>query len=155
MWDTRLLVSLYINCFNGKFTERGLWVEYYYFFINAAMLILKHILFFVPLSTAVVSTVMINRYGSGSAVLRIHGILVWIRIRIWIRGFMPLTDGSGSWSGSCYFPHWPSRCQKRFFFCLKVFFVYYFLKLHLHHFSKIKSHKTVGIKVFLTIFSWW
>ncbi len=35
------------------------------------------------------------------------------------------------------------------------FFAYYFLKVHLHHFSKIKrhkkSHKTVGIKVFLTI----
>ncbi len=33
-------------------------------------------------------------------VLRIHDILVWIRIRIWIRGSMPLTNGSGS--GSCY-----------------------------------------------------
>ncbi len=34
---------------------------------------------------------------------------------------------------------------------------YYFLKLHLHHFSKIKSwksHRTVGIKVFLNIFAW-
>jgi hypothetical protein len=38
------------------------------------------------------------------------------------------------------------------------FSAYYFLKLHLHHFSKIKvkkSHKIVGIKVFLTIFAWW
>jgi hypothetical protein len=26
---------------------------------------------------------------------------------------------------------------------------YYFLKVHLHHFSKIKSHKIVGIRVFL------
>ena len=37
------------------------------------------------------------------------------------------------------------------------FFAYYFLKVHLHHFSKIKvktSHKIVGIKVFLTIFAW-
>jgi hypothetical protein len=25
----------------------------------------------------------------------------------------------------------------------KVFLVYYFLKIHLHHFSKIKSHKEV------------
>jgi hypothetical protein len=33
------------------------------------------------------------------ALLRIHDILVWIRI--WIRGSMPLTNGSGS--GSCYF----------------------------------------------------
>jgi hypothetical protein len=30
------------------------------------------------------------------AVLRIHDILVWIRILIWIRGSMPLTNGSGS-----------------------------------------------------------
>ncbi len=33
-------------------------------------------------------------------VLRIHYILVWIRIRIY--GFMPLTNGSGFGSGSCY-----------------------------------------------------
>jgi hypothetical protein len=31
-------------------------------------------------------------------------------------------------------------------------FAYYFLKLHLHNFSK---SQTVGIKVFLTIFAWW
>ncbi len=31
----------------------------------------------------------------------------------------------------------------------------YFLKVHLHHFSKksYRSHKTVGINVFLTIFA--
>ncbi len=40
-------------------------------------------------------------------VLRIHDILGWIRIRI--RGSMPLTNGSGS----CYFRHWPSRCQQK------------------------------------------
>jgi hypothetical protein len=34
----------------------------------------------------------------------------------------------------------------------KSFSAYYFLKLHLHHFSQIKN-KTVGIKVFLTIFA--
>jgi hypothetical protein len=37
-----------------------------------------------------------------------------------------------------------------------IFSAYYFLKLHLHHFSKIKvkkSHKIVGIKGFLTIFA--
>jgi hypothetical protein len=36
------------------------------------------------------------------------------------------------------------------------FSAYYFLKLHLHHFSKIKvkkSNKILGIKVFLTIFA--
>jgi len=46
------------------------------------------------------------------AVFRIHDILVWI----WIRGSMPLTNGSGS----CYFCH---------------------LKVDLQHFSKIKSQK--------------
>ncbi len=36
-------------------------------------------------------------------VSQIHDILVWIRIRIWIRGSMPLTNGSGCGSGSCSF----------------------------------------------------
>jgi hypothetical protein len=38
---------------------------------------------------------------------------------------------------------------------LLSFSAYYFLKVHLHRFSKIKSNKevTVGIKVFLTIFA--
>ncbi len=67
-----------------------------------------------------------------------HDILAWIRIRI--QGFMPLTNASGS--GSCYFRHWPSRCQQKLifkhnFFCLLP----YFLKVHLHYFSKIKSQK--------------
>jgi hypothetical protein len=35
------------------------------------------------------------------AVLRIHDILVWIQIR----GSMPLNNGSGFGSGSCYFCH--------------------------------------------------
>jgi hypothetical protein len=45
------------------------------------------------------------------------------------------------------------RNYKLFF---SKFFAYYFLKTHLHHFSKkkvIKSHKKVGIKVFLSIFA--
>ncbi len=41
-------------------------------------------------------------------VLRIHEILVWIRIQILIRGSMPQDNGSGFGSGSCYFRHWPS-----------------------------------------------
>jgi hypothetical protein len=39
----------------------------------------------------------------------------------------------------------------------KIFSAYYFLNVHLHHFSKKKSkrsHKAVGIKVFLDIFAW-
>jgi hypothetical protein len=38
-------------------------------------------------------------------------------------------------------------------FFSQIFFAYYLLKLHLHHFSKIKSHKIAAIKVFLTIFA--
>ena len=59
------------------------------------------------------------------AVLRIHDILVWIRIRIWIRGSMPLTNGSGSGCGSFYFHHWPSRWQQKTnlkkVFCILLF----------------------------------
>jgi hypothetical protein len=67
-------------------------------------------------------------------VLRIHDIFVWIRIR----GSMPLTNGSGFGSGSCYFRHCPSRCQqKTIFFSSDC----YFLKVNLHHFSKIKSQQ--------------
>ncbi len=43
--------------------------------------------------------------------------------------------------------------KKQFFF---KFSAYYFFKVHLRHFSKIKSkrsNKPVGIKVFLTIFA--
>ncbi len=66
--------------------------------------------------------------------LRIHDILVWIRIRIC--GSMPLSNGSGS----RYFCHWRSRCQRKTNFCKKIF-CYYFLKEKLHNFSKIKSQK--------------
>jgi hypothetical protein len=72
-------------------------------------------------------------------VLRIHDILGWIRIRI--RGSMPLTNGSGFGSGSCYFRHWPSRCQQKTYFLTQFFSAYYILKVHLHHFSKLKSQK--------------
>jgi hypothetical protein len=46
-------------------------------------------------------------------VFRIHDILVWILI--WIRGSMPLSYGSESGFGSCYFRHGPSssRCQQK------------------------------------------
>ncbi len=43
-------------------------------------------------------------------------------------------------SGSCYFRHWPSTCQQKPNFNT-IFSAYYFLKVHLHHFSKIKSKK--------------
>jgi hypothetical protein len=73
--------------------------------------------------------------------------VLWIRVifvRIWIRGFVPLTFGfgSGSCSGSCSFRQGPSRCQQ-YFFCLLLF------EGHLHKSLKIKkSHKDVT-KLFL------
>ncbi len=41
--------------------------------------------------------------------------------------------------GSCYFRHRSSRCQQKTIF--HFFSAYYFLKVHLHLFSKIKSQK--------------
>ncbi len=60
-------------------------------------------------------------------------------VRIRIRGPVPQTNGSGP--GSCSFRQWPSRHQQKVIF--SCFFTYYFLKMHLHHSSKIKSHKEV------------
>ncbi len=90
-------------------------------------------------------------------VFRIHDILVWIRILI--RGSMPLTNGSGSGcgSGSFYFHHWPSRCQQKTN-KKKVFLHITFLRNLYIIFKDKKSkrcHKTVEIKVFLTIFAYW
>ncbi len=48
-------------------------------------------------------------------------------------------SGSGSGSRSCSFCQWPSR----YHIFLPSFFAYYFLKIHLHHSSKIKLHKEV------------
>ncbi len=96
-----------------------------------------------------------NHWGSCTrllwiSVLRIHDILVWIQI--WISGSMPLTNGSGS----CYFRHWPSKCQqktnlKKVFLLITVLFEGTFKSF----FKKrsIESHKAVGIKGFLTIFA--
>ncbi len=44
-------------------------------------------------------------------------------------------------SGSFYFRHWPSRCQQITNFLTQFFSAYDFLKLHIHHFSKIKIQK--------------
>ncbi len=89
-------------------------------------------------------------------VFRIHDILVWIRIRIRIRGSMPLTSGSGCGSGSFCFHHWPSRCQqkdnlKKVFLYIRHFLVYFYI-IFKDKKSK-RCHKTVEIKVFLTIFA--
>ncbi len=71
-------------------------------------------------------------------------------IRIRIRGPMPLTNAS--WSGSCYFNHWSSRRQQKTNF-KKSFSAYYFLKIIFQRKKSKRSHKTVEIKVFLTIFA--
>ncbi len=85
-----------------------------------------------------------------SPVFRIHDILALIRIC----GSMPLTNRSGSG----YFRHWPSRRQqktnlKKKFFCLLLFEGIFTSFLKDKKFKR--SHKAVGIKVFLTIFAWW
>jgi hypothetical protein len=61
-----------------------------------------------------------------------------IVVMIPIRGSVPLTYGSGSYS----FRRWLSRCQQKISF-LKVFFclIRYCLKVHLHQSSKIESCK--------------
>ncbi len=65
-------------------------------------------------------------FAACKAKLRIRDILVWIRIRIWIRGPTPLTGG----------------CQQKTNLN-KSFPAYDFLKEQLHHFSKIKTQKEV------------
>ncbi len=88
------------------------------------------------------------------AVLWIRDFLVWIRIR----GSIPLTYGFGS----SFFCQWLTRYQEKkaffqMFFCLQRYL--YFLKLHLHPSSKIKSQKEVKkiveIKVFPPFFACW
>jgi hypothetical protein len=64
-------------------------------------------------------------------VLRIHDILGWIRIRI--RGSMSLTDPA------IFVMDLQDASKKLIFYT--IFSAYYFLRLHLHHFSKIKSQK--------------
>jgi hypothetical protein len=78
-------------------------------------------------------------------VFRIHEILGWIRIRI--RGSMPLTcgSGSGSWildpDPAFFVIDLQDASQKLIFNTIFSAYYPYFLKVHLHHFSKIKSQK--------------
>jgi hypothetical protein len=93
-----------------------------------------------------------KNYVKEKAVFRIHDILEWIRIRI--RGSMPLTNGSGSgtWIRILLLSSLTFKMPTKNNFCLNIFSAYYCLKVHLHNFPKIKvkkSHKIVGIKVFL------
>ncbi len=71
------------------------------------------------------------------AVLRIHDSLGWIRIRLWIRGSMPLTSGSGS----CYFRHWPSRCQQKTNFLTQFFLLITFEATFTSFFKDKKSKR--------------
>ncbi len=92
-----------------------------------------------------------------NSVLRIRDILV--RIRIWIRGSLSLTNGcgSGSSSRSCYFHQWPSSwALKNGFFSS---FLLLLFKLHFHHFPKKKVMKKSQSQNsrnqgFLTIYAW-
>ncbi len=83
--------------------------------------------------------------------LRICDILVRIRIR----GYVHLTNGSGFWSGSgsgsCYICWWPKwQLNKKFYtiFCLLL------LKLDLNNVSKITIHKKSQNSRNLTIWAW-
>ncbi len=67
-------------------------------------------------------------------VFRIHVILGWIRIRI--RGSMTLTNGPDP----AIFVIDLQDASKKLIFNT-IFSAYYFLKVYLHHFSKIKSQK--------------
>jgi hypothetical protein len=70
-------------------------------------------------------------------------------IRIWIRGSMPLTNGSGCGSGSSYFRHSPSFTNKKLIF-VKVLLLITFWRYMFIIFKDKKSkrsHKPVGIKV--------
>ncbi len=73
--------------------------------------------------------------------LRIHDILGWIRIR----GFKPLTNGSGFGSGSrswiriLLFLSLTFKMPAKNKIFNTIFSAYDFLKLHLHHFSKKES----------------
>ncbi len=73
---------------------------------------------------------------------RIHDILGWIRIRI--LGSMLLTNGSGFGSGSWIrirlFSSLTFKMPAKNLF-VTLFSAYYFLKVHLQHFSKIKSQQ--------------
>ncbi len=75
-------------------------------------------------------------------VLQIRDILVWIRIRtpdLRIRILFRIRI--------LLFSSVTFKMKNK-----NNYFASYFLQLHSHHFSRIKSHKEVGIKVFLTIF---
>ncbi len=88
-----------------------------------------------------------------TAVLRIHDILGWFRIRI--RGSMPLMDPDPG-SGSCYFHHWPSICQQYTYFDHKFFlhisFSRYFYITSFFKDRKLKRVTKLKARFFLLFF---
>jgi hypothetical protein len=75
--------------------------------------------------------------GLFCTVLRIHDILVWIRIRI--RGSMPLNNGSGFGPGSCFFVIDLQDANKNQF--KKSFSAHYFLLFDGSFTSFLKDNK--------------
>ena len=83
---------------------------------------------------------------------QLEGQLGWLRFHSnhQCSGCMTFWCGSGSGGSgsadpclwSCYIHHWPSRRQQKTNL-KRSFSAYYLLKVHLHHFSKIKRHKEV------------
>jgi hypothetical protein len=57
------------------------------------------------------------------------------------RGSMPLTNGSGSWIRILLFSSLTFKMPAKNKFFNIIFSAYYYLKVHLHNFSKIKSQK--------------
>jgi hypothetical protein len=75
-------------------------------------------------------------------------------------GFITFWYGSGFGSGHCYFVSLPSRRPQKIIFCQVIFCLlgifWTFNKIIFFNDKKIsRSYKTVGIKVFLTIFTRW
>ncbi len=64
-----------------------------------------------------------------------------LQMRSSIQCFGSMIFWGGSGSGSFYFRHLPSTCQQNLIYNT-IFSAYYFLKVHLHHFSKKKSQKS-------------
>jgi hypothetical protein len=78
------------------------------------------------------------------------------RIRIWIRGSMPLQMDPDADADPAIYVIDLQDANKKLFISFPAYFLF---KVHLcTSFFKDKkakrSHKTVGIKVFLTIFAW-
>jgi hypothetical protein len=78
--------------------------------------------------------------------LRIHDILVWIRIQIWISGSMPLTNefGSTSGSGSCYFLIDLQETNKNIFIFSNLFFLLHFKGTFTSFLKKVKKKSQIN-----------